>query len=185
MVTSTKIIKVLTLWQPWASLIMVGAKPWEFRSWDYVRRGVGVKAGDVIGIHASARPIKPAEIADLLDRLDDPMGSTGLIPAIARPLLERIAAAHKGRGVVELSAVLGTARIGAPRLSADVKPEWAAVINDSDRLEHCNYAWPMTDVRRFEDPIHVGGHQGFWNLSIARQDRAAPGTRSAENGGES
>ncbi len=166
MVIPVKTIKVLTLWQPWASLIMVLAKPWEFRSWDYVRRGVGVRPGDEIGIHASARPIKPAEIADLLARLDDPVGSTGLIKEIARPLLERIAAAHKCRGVIETSALLGTARIGAPVLSSKVKPEWAALINNSDRLEHCNYAWPMTDVRRFEEPVHVGGHQGFWNFSI-------------------
>lgn len=162
----TKTIKCISLWQPWASLIMVGAKPWEFRSWSYVARGVGVKPGDTIGIHAGKRPIKPTEIADLLARLDDPIGSTGLIPAIARPLLERIQAAHKCRGVIEQSALLGTATIGVPVLSAEVKPEWAAVINDSDRLEHCNWAWPMTDIHRFDEPVHIGGHQGFWNYSI-------------------
>lgn len=26
-------MKALTIWQPWASLIMIGAKPYEFRSW--------------------------------------------------------------------------------------------------------------------------------------------------------
>lgn len=161
-----KTIKVLTLWQPWATLIMVGAKPWEFRGWSYVARGVGVKPGDTIGIHAGARPIKPAEVRDLLARLDDPVGSTGLIPAIARPLLERLDGTPKCRGVIEQSALLGTATIGAPVLSADVKPEWAALIADSDRLEHSNYAWPMTDIRRFAEPIFVGGHQGFWNFSL-------------------
>lgn len=166
MVIPTKTIKVLTLWQPWATLIMVGAKPFEFRSWSYVAKGVGVKPGDTVGIHAGARPIKLAEIVDLLERLDDPIGSTGLVPAIARPLLERILVAYKCRGVIEQSALLGTATIGTPRLSAEVKPEWATAIGDSDRLEHCNYAWPMTDIRRFECPVHIGGHQGFWNYSM-------------------
>ncbi len=157
------VLKCITLYQPWASLIMIGAKPWEFRSWSYVERGVGVAPGDTVGIHAGARPIRPAEVSDLLARLDDEDGTTGLVPEKARPLLERLAAAHKCRGVVEQSALLGTATIGAPVLSAEVKPKWAALINDSDRLEHCRWAWPMLDVRRFAEPVMVAGHQGFWN----------------------
>jgi hypothetical protein len=170
---AVKTIKCITLWQPWSSLIMIGAKPWEFRSWSYVARGVGVRPGDTVGIHASARPIKIAEVLDLIERLDDPLCSTGLVPAIARPLLERLAAAHKCRGVIETSALLGTATIGAPRLSAEVKPEWAALINDSDRLEHCNWAWPMTDIHRFAEPIFIGGHQGFWNCPVPEAELAA------------
>lgn len=156
-------MKAITLWQPWASLIMVGAKPWEFRSWNYVARGVGVKPGDRIGIHAGARPIRPAEITDLLERLDDVANTTGLVPEIARALLERINAAHKCCGVVEMSALLGTAIIGAPRLSAEVKPEWAALIADSDRLEHCNWAWPMSNIQVM-DPTPMRGAQGFFNV---------------------
>lgn len=165
----TKVIKVITLWQPWASLIMIGAKPWEFRSWSYVARGVGVKPEDTIGIHAAARPIKPAEVRDLLARLDDPIGSTGLIPEIARPLLQRLDATPKCLGVIETSALLGTATIGVPRLSAEIKPEWAAAINDSDRLEHCNWAWPMSNIVRFAEPVRIGGHQGFWNFSMPQE----------------
>jgi hypothetical protein len=169
----TKTIKCITLYQPWASLIMIGAKPWEFRSWSYVARGVGVKPGDTIGIHGGARPIKLTEVKDLLRRLDDPVGSTGLIPELARPLLERLATAHKCRGVIEMSALLGTAVIGVPKLSAEVKPEWAALINDSDRLEHCNWAWPMTDIHRFAEPVVIAGHQGFWNCPIPEAELAA------------
>jgi hypothetical protein len=161
-----KEIKVITLWQPWASLIMIGAKPWEFRSWNYATCGIGVRIGDTIGIHAGARPTKPAEVRDLLARLDDEDGSTGLIPDLARPLLERLMSAHKCMGIIEHSALLGTATIGKPILSCDLKPEWAALINDSDRLEHCNWAWPMSDISRFDEPIKINGHQGFWNFSM-------------------
>lgn len=163
-------MKAITLWQPWASLIMIGAKPWEFRGWDYVARGVGVRPGDRIGIHAGARPIRPAEVRDLLARLDDPAGSTGLVPDLARPLLKRLDGAPKCRGVIQMSAILGTAVIGRPVLSSELKPEWAALINDSDRLEHCNFAWPLTDIRRFDVPVMVAGHQGFWNFSIHQED---------------
>lgn len=158
-----KTIKVITLWQPWASLIMIGAKPWEFRSWSYVERGVGVKVDDRIGVHAGARPIKPAEIEDLRRRLDDPICSTGLIATKARDLLDRLAAAHKCRGVLELSALLGTVRIGEPKLSIDAMPTWKGTIGDSDRLEHCKWAWPVGDVRTLSAPSPMKGFQGFWN----------------------
>lgn len=162
------VIKAIVIWQPWASLIMIGAKPWEFRSWNYLDRGVGVKPGDRIGICAGARPIRPAEVLDLLERLDDLHNSTGLIQENARPLLQRLMGAHKCRGIIETSALLGTARIGAPRLSAEVKPEWAALIADSDRLEHCNWAWPMTEIMPFA-PIPIRGAQGFFNVSVAKE----------------
>lgn len=165
-------MKVITLWQPWASLIMIGAKPFEFRSWSYVARGVGVKPDDTIGIHAGARPIKPLEIDDLLRRLDDPICSTGLIADKARALLARISAASKCRGVVEMSALLGTVRIGSPKLSVDAMPAWKGEIGDSDRLEHCKWAWPMHDIKPLRAPIAMRGAQGFFNCPVPIQEAA-------------
>lgn len=53
-------MKALTVWQPWATLIIAGAKPFEFRRWDYRTRDRGLE-GQRIVIHAGARPIKRAE----------------------------------------------------------------------------------------------------------------------------
>jgi len=158
-------MKAITLWQPWASLVMIGAKPLEFRKWDYRERG-GAAVGERVAMHAGARPIKMPEILDLLHRLDDPICSTGLVADRARVLLHRIAAASKGRGVVELSAVLGTVRLGEPKLAEEAMPKWKGAIGDSDRLEHCKWAWPMLDVEAFAEPIPMKGWQGFWNCSI-------------------
>ena len=44
-------MKALTLWQPWASLVIAGAKPYEFRSWSPPRWLIGQR----IVIHAAAR----------------------------------------------------------------------------------------------------------------------------------
>lgn len=159
-------IKAIVLYEPWASLIMCGAKPWEFRSWSYVERGVGVRPDDRVGVHASKRPIRVAEVTDLLHRLDDETVSTGLIAAKARPLLERLLTAHKCRGVLDLGALIGTARIGAPCLSLDVMPAWRRFICDSDRLEHVKWAWPMLDVRSLDAPVPVRGAQGFFNVQV-------------------
>lgn len=48
----------LTIWQPWASLIAAGAKPFEWRSWPAHRGLVGRR----IAIHAGARPPRKSEI---------------------------------------------------------------------------------------------------------------------------
>lgn len=157
-------MNTLTLWQPWASLIMIGAKPWEFRGWNFLVKNVGekVRPGDRIVIHAGARTVKPYEVDDLLDRLDDPDCTTGLIADKARALLERLRAAPKCRGVIETGAGLGTAIIGAPQISTDVMPAWKQFIGDSDRLEHCRWAWPMSDVEPWERPVQMSGNRGFW-----------------------
>ena len=57
-------MKALTIWQPWASLVMIGAKPYEFRRWDYRDRSPALE-GQRIVIHAGARPIKEIEVDDI------------------------------------------------------------------------------------------------------------------------
>ena len=156
-------VKAITIFQPWASLIMVGAKPWEFRKWSYIGRS-GVTPGDPIGIHAAKRPIRIDEVDDLRRRLGDPCCTTGLIAEKARELLDRVASAPKCRGVLEMGALLGTVRIGEPVLTSKLFPAWKTIA-DSDRLEHCKWAWPMTNPRSFV-PKPLAGAQGFFWASV-------------------
>lgn len=151
-------MKALTIWQPWASLIMIGAKPFEFRPWDF-RTRERCLAGRRIVIHAGARPVKPAEIEDLLARLGTGEDATGLVVAPARKLLERIHASYKCQGVVELAAGLGTVIIGTPRNAGTI---FGRSIADSDRGDF-NWAWPLSDNRPFDAPVPMRGAQGFWN----------------------
>jgi hypothetical protein len=48
-------MKARTIWQPWASLIMIGAKPYEFRGRSYLAYIDHPLPGERIGIHAGAR----------------------------------------------------------------------------------------------------------------------------------
>jgi hypothetical protein len=151
-------MKGLTIWQPWASLIMIGAKPVEFRGWDYRERYPNLVDARIV-IHAAAREIKPAEVFDLIKRCET--DDTSLIPEIALPLLRRIFDARKCRGVVNLSAALGTAVLRKPR---DVDGLFKKP--DSDRLQHHMFGWPLTDIAPFAEPIPMNGAQGFWNCHI-------------------
>ncbi len=150
-------MKALTIWQPWASLIMVGAKPFEFRGWDFQKRERGL-VGQRIVIHAGAREVKPAEVEDLLRRVGGEDDMTGLVIDVARELLERVRAAHKYR-LLPLSAGLGTVKLGRPRNAGLI---FGANVADSDRGAF-NFAWPLADVRPFAAPIPMRGAQGFWN----------------------
>jgi hypothetical protein len=157
-------MKALTIWQPWASLIMIGAKPYEFRKWDYRERDPSLE-GQRIVIHAGARPMRPAEVLDIRKRVDDRISS--LIPEKAIPLIDRLLAAHKCQGVLPLAAALGTAILGRPR-------NVAALFKgpDSDRVDHHMFAWPLTDIRPFAEPVHMNGMQGFWRYHFKVEEAA-------------
>jgi hypothetical protein len=147
-------MKALTIWQPWATLIMIGAKPYEFRRWDY-RDRIDL-SGQRIVIHAGARPVKAAEIGDIIDRIEDHISS--LRREIALPLLQRLKAAYKCQGVVPLAAGLGTAIIQTPKSVSALFSSPA----DSDRIDHHMFAWPLTDIRPWAEPVECRGAQGFW-----------------------
>lgn len=164
-------MRAFTIWQPWASLIMVGAKPNEFRGKSYLDYINHPQVGDRIMVHAGARAVKYAEVLDLLSRLEREDDHTGLIASVARPLLKRVFDAPKMQPILPLGCALGTAVIGEPQLACDL---FKLDIADSDRGAF-NYAWPLSDVRAFDAPIPMRGAQGFWHVpdELVREALAA------------
>jgi hypothetical protein len=169
-------MKALTLWQPWASLIVVGAKPFEFRGWNFAQRYPKM-LGQRIVIHAAARPMVAAEIREIVDNLEfggANAAQTCLNVDEALALLKPLYHLKKPSGL-PLSAGLGTAVLGEPRNGYDVAVEEFGFPSeavdelgvlpgfDSDRREHANWGWPMLEIDRWPDPIPMKGAQGFWN----------------------
>lgn len=156
-------IPAITIWQPWATLICEGLKPFEFRAWPAPRNVRGKR----IAIHAGARPAKRTEINDLVYRLGrEDWRFTGLVdPARALDLLER---AFNAPRALPLSSVVCTAILGEPIRNADLAAKmgipWA---NDSDRDEHSNWGWPLTSIERLEPFVPARGAQGFWTWERA------------------
>jgi hypothetical protein len=155
-------MKALTVWQPWASLIMIGAKPYEFRRWNFTDRPqYRTLAGQRIVIHAGAPKVRTDEVEDIITRIAE--GESALIDAIAAPFLARLLEACRAKQqIIPLSAALGTAVIGEPQRAAVL---FADKVADSDRLDQHMYAWPMTDPRPFAEPIPAKGAQQFWRWS--------------------
>lgn len=172
-------MKAITVWEPWASLIAIGAKPYEFRSWDAPRWIIGQR----IAIHAGARKLRQREVEELIEKLEDPDEVVCLRKEIALPFLRRVRAgliaARRGEDlfpsgtseesplILPLSCIVCTAVIGRPKRGDECAQEfgWARGGNDSDRDAHFNWGWPMTDVQPVIPPVPARGAQGFWDWS--------------------
>jgi hypothetical protein len=161
-------MKALTIWQPWASLIVAGAKPYEFRGWRAPRSLIGQR----IVIHAGAAKVPATEVVKLFVALRDrdlgephriAAAMTCLAPEKALPILAR-AWSPGEEGPLPTSAGLGTAILGEPRNGFDIAEEFGVPrVNDSDRDEKANWGWPMLEVERWDFPVPMRGKQGFWN----------------------
>lgn len=156
-------MKALTIWQPWASLIIAGAKPYEFRGW----RPPASLIGQRIVIHAGAAKRPRDEIQLLID-----LCRWRQVPLVAPFWAETCLIAEKAGAVLHqalarelpMSAGIGTAIVGEPRLGTEIAEEFGVPrANDSDRDEHANWGWPMREIEAWPEPIPMRGFQGLWN----------------------
>lgn len=151
-------MKALTVWQPWASLIAAGSKPYEFRGWLPPKSIIGQR----IAIHAGARKVQKQEIAWLIRGLDGSLDPAHR-PALADDALAYLLAmpvANYPRSAIVCTAIVGEPVSGdecARRLGIP------AATNDSDREGTFNWGWPMLDIEKVPG-IPCRGAQGLWNL---------------------
>jgi hypothetical protein len=151
-------MKALTLWQPWATLVIEGVKPFEFRRWPAPNWIWDHR----IGIHAGARPVRRKEIDQLIaDLVLEEGWGTALAVEPALAILRKVRADLES---IPLSSMLGTAVIGKPVPAAEavVAAYGENFKGDSDRIDHQVFGWPIRDIKRFEVPVPAKGLQGFW-----------------------
>lgn len=156
-------MKALTVWQCWATLIIIGAKPYEFRRWNYAERFPSI-VDTRIAIHAGARPMRVDELQDIYARVKE--GDSALDPVPTLTLLRNLSDKPKInlKRALPLGCVLGTAVLGRPVRAFDLFKDQVA---DSSRLDQHMFAWPVTDVVRFDEPVPYRGAQGFWDFPDA------------------
>ena len=165
-------MKAITIYQPWASLIALGLKGFETRSWETKYRGR-------ITIHAGKRIVMPHDNWALWNRILDFVGSDGEWkepPLYAR--LDGTALSHKQ---FPLGAIIATAdlvgcnqivRYGG-RGGASTDPGWL-LIDDEPYFPTENeylfgdwtpgrFAWKLENVQLLPEPIPAKGMQGLWN----------------------
>lgn len=138
------IIKALSLHQPWASLIAVGAKRIETRSWGPPRHLVGQR----LAIHATKRIV----------RFPDTRGYGTFNEAVAHHLGQDWTSKIPTGAVVAVATLAGAKQID---LLTEL-PEGDELLFGEYELRR--WMWALKDVRVVNPPIPIRGHQGIWNF---------------------
>lgn len=146
-------MKAISLWQPWATLVAIGAKRIETRSWSTKHRGP-------IAIHASAgaQGRLSFDAPDFRDALNDagyetfptlPFGSVVAVANLVdvRPMFDRNC-----------------------RLMGDWWSHYLCQTEDGINVESSfgdyrpgRYAWLLEDIHALVPPALARGRQGIWN----------------------
>lgn len=171
-------MKALTLRQPWASLIAIGAKTIETRSWSTNHRGP-------LAIHAGRVPPLGSDMATLVgeqpgvfarwveaglvshDGLEDRL-PLGAVVAIAT-LADVLPMADEGSMIVDYVGIDLSPTNDRPPLLLWKEDEDDHVIGTdvSDQLPFGEFApgrfaWVLEDVEPLDVPISATGKQGLW-----------------------
>jgi hypothetical protein len=177
-------MKAISLWQPWASLIAAGAKPFETRHWAPPRKLIGA----TIAIHAAKKIDKDAidlaervaygqhsaggfALADKLEELDreTPDEMFGIFGQATFPIgcvvcTARLEAAFQ-LGEAVAGATIPAARIVRRITSRPAQMTEAEVrIDDFGDYSPGRWAWLLTSITPFVPPPPAVGHQGFFDL---------------------
>ena len=136
--------KVITLHQPWASLIMLGLKNYETRSWP-----CPIKHRGPLLIHASKKVVP----------LDNIVGSPEFYQ-IVRALLDKYGRCSD----MPTGAILGQVDVVGAHKTEEVKDEISPLELACGDYADGRFAWELANITPFDEPIPAKGKQGLWNF---------------------
>lgn len=147
-------MKVISIWQPWASLIIHGHKVIETRGWPAPQRLIGQR----IGI-AATKTVKAPQLVAAADPVFAAFyAETGLPPLIDLP-----------RG-----AILGTVTLDE---CVPINHELVEDITEAERafgwFDPGRFAWRIGCPMAYEFPIGARGMQGLWDYDEEEGSREA------------
>lgn len=145
MKTTQKTLKALSLWQPWASLILHGHKQFETRSWftDY--------RGELI-VHA-AKQWKENQVG-VLSSLS--FKYKFIEEDLSKPP-HMITLLGKAVAVCDL--------VDCIPITHDFRARQTQLELDCGNWALGRWAWRLDNVRAIDPPIPIKGHQRLWNIN--------------------
>lgn len=185
-------MKAMTIRQPWATLIATGAKPFETRTF-----GPQKLIGERVAIHAGKMPVHIAmrgmdspevqTIAAAIDEEDFPDLPLGAVLCTAVIKGAYRLGAVCGLPTVPSRAIMETR--GEPLtpnmlgLHCDFRdpnePMLTLPVDAFGDYTPGRWAWFLSDIERFPEPISATGKQGWWewsNGSVSEQSQNAAET---------
>lgn len=159
-------MKALTLWQPWATLVMLGVKKVETRGWETKHRGLLV-------IHAALVLPKnwtPFARSPFVEALRPVVGLNKYgAPNLDRLPLGMILGTVKLVDVMPADYAVSTGVVPYGRTRRQQEAEATRLITPVERAfgnydEPGRFAWFLEDVKPLPMPVPWRGHQRLWNL---------------------
>lgn len=150
-------MKAISLWNPWAFLIAVGAKRYETRSWMTPHRGP-------MAIHAGKRWTQRMARQCYEEPFFTILSSAGIrFPARlpSDPLILGFAT----------GAVLAVADLVSVTRAENVLPQLGPQERAFGDFTHGRYAWQYENVVRLPKPVLCTGRQGLFDLPAEVEDR--------------
>ena len=138
---------IVTLWQPWASLVAIGIKLFETRSWPVPETMIGQR----VGVHAAARAPRIGECP--------PDVSWSWVQSLPRGVVVafvRIVGCWRVTAIDGDTAVCVSRSGEQRRLPVDLLGDWRPG----------RWIWELADIEPADPPIPATGRQRFWYLAI-------------------
>ncbi len=151
-----KMMKSLTLYQPWASLVAMGEKKFETRGWPTNYRGP-------ILIHAGKKPFKTDSYLDReLYPFADALGLPDIYSFDSMPCGSIIAVAE----LVNCLKIVSRVKVSGNQFFARLENEQDITRNELyfGDYEVGRFAWELANVHRLAEPIRAKGMQRIWNF---------------------
>jgi hypothetical protein len=172
-------MKAITLYQPWASLVAVGAKSFETRGWKTSHRGK-------LAIHAGMKP--PSEtLADVpAHNIIETARALGFVEPGAQHALRQLDRLPRG-AVIAISNLTSCdeIRLHGGRGLSGASPGWLEWpeapegIYDPDERDIMfgdwsagRYAWRLENVKELDVPVPARGKQGLWDWNETNNSEA-------------
>lgn len=144
-------MKVLSLWQPWATLIALGKKRVETRSWSTPYRGE-------VAIHAAKHWNR---------KLDGMCCTSPFIDVLGYQYHD--GPLYRYDGVLRLlpfGSIVATAQIVDVVPTSVMRPTISVLEASFGDYSQGRYAWLLDNVRPLSDPFPLAGRQGLFNADI-------------------
>jgi hypothetical protein len=160
-------VKALTLWQPYASLIAVGAKKFETRGKEPPWRLIG----DRLAIHAAkAEGVTPYQLqGHTTEAIDRAVGNDwAALPRASVLCTARVVGAYESDGISHVDGktfVKVRESLGLHRTMIELEGD-EICFGD---FNLGRWLWQLADVRVFREPVRATGKQWVWEWKEAYQ----------------
>ena len=145
-------MKGISLWQPHASLIIIGAKPLETRSWPAHQPVIGTR----IWIHAAKAKDDLIELAEYCQDLQEGFEVDEYYDKYRQALVD---GGLTKIGDIPLGCIIGSAVLIWSRPTSQVRDP--GPFGDFSRGR---FAWRMTEPKALPTPVPFKGKQGFFDV---------------------